>query len=90
MSNGNEHGVSTAAGSVLLDWRDRLDHEIAALRQLESEFDGMSQAGESIGPEGVEACADLLKNIGGELMRLRMSIHGLSSDAGEHDQDDIH
>lgn len=78
------------AESVLLAWRDRLDHEISALRQLEAEFDGMAVAGESIGPEGAAACADLLKTIGDELTGLRMNIHGLASDAGESDQRGAH
>lgn len=75
--------VTPEADSVLLNWRDHIDHELAMLRMLQAEFEGMAKNGESLAPEGAEGCAELLKDVGDELTRVRMSIQGLASDAGE-------
>lgn len=75
--------------SVLITWRDALDHDLAAIRELEKETRQMARDGHSLDPEGAGACADLLDNIASSITRVRMDIHTLAAEAGEADPKEV-
>lgn len=87
--NQEEHDITATTESVLTTWRDALDHDLAALRDLEAETRQLSRDGYSLGPEGAGAVADLLANVADSLTETRMEIHHLAHAAGEADGEEL-
>ncbi|MDR5901036.1 hypothetical protein [Halomonas icarae] len=82
-----ERDIDAITESVLITWRDALDHDLAALRDLEAETRQLSRDGYSLGPEGAGAIADLLANVADSLTQTRMEIYHLAHAAGEDDEE---
>lgn len=81
--NVEEHDVDEIRESLLLGWRDDIDHELATLTELEARTRELANGGYSLDPEGVQAIADLLACVVPPLTKVRMQLQSLAKDAGE-------